>query len=318
MAPMYSFRKLAIYSSLVTLALIALGAVVRSTDSGLGCADQWPGCNGKVIPDFTNQHVVIEFSHRVVAGIVMVLIGTLWFRARKLRSENPRLAPLTLAAFVLVLFQAGLGAVVVKLHLDAESVVLHMTTAVSLLALLVYIIILAGGTSSTWLSGPTDRQMSIAARWAAGATLFLLMVGSYTSGVEGAGRAVNDWPLMDGKVIPDLAIEEKAVHFFHRGAAALVGVILLVTLLSIIKRKDVFAVPAKLAHAALGLFALEVFIGALNVWTDLNPVVVTFHLVAGALIWLCLVAISTVTSPRFRERLEHTGMPSTRPVERPV
>lgn len=315
---MSSFRKLTIYSSLVTLALIALGAVVRSTDSGLGCADHWPGCNGEVIPDFTNHHVIIEFSHRVVAGIVMVLIGTLAFKAWKLRPENPRLAPLTIAAFVLVLFQAGLGAVVVKLHLDAESVVLHMTTAVSLLALLVYIAILAGGQESRLLSGPTDRQMSTSARWAAGAVLFLLMVGSYTSGVEGAGRAVNDWPLMDGRVIPDLAIEEKAVHFFHRGVAALVGIILIVTLLSIIRRKDVFPVPAKLAHAALGLFAIEVIIGALNVWTDLNPVVVTLHLIAGASIWLALVGIAIVTSPRFRERLEPSVQLSSRPAERSV
>lgn len=303
---MSSFRKLATISTLVTLALIALGAVVRSTDSGLGCADHWPGCNGEVIPDFTNHRVVIEFSHRVVAGIVMILIGTLALRAWRLRSESPRLAPLTIGAFLLVLFQAGLGAVVVKLHLDAESVVIHMTTAVSLLALLVYIIVLSGGTGSAWVSGPTDRQMAVSARWAAGATLFLLMVGSYTSGIEGAGRAFNDWPLMDGKLIPDLAVEEKAVHFFHRGVAALVGVILIVTLLSIIRRRDVFPVPAKLAHAALGLFGVEVVIGALNVWTDLNPVVVTFHLLAGALIWVSLVAIAIVTSPRFRERLETT------------
>jgi cytochrome c oxidase assembly protein subunit 15 len=112
---MTSFRKLSVVSTVATLALITLGAVVRSTDSGLGCSDHWPGCNGSVIPDFTNHHVVIEFSHRFVALIVMVLIGSMMVRAYRNRSDLPHLFTPSAAAFFLVLFQAGLGAVVVKL-----------------------------------------------------------------------------------------------------------------------------------------------------------------------------------------------------------
>lgn len=307
---MQSFRKLAVFSAFTTLALITLGAVVRSTDSGLGCADAWPDCSGRVIPDFTNHHVVIEFSHRVLAGVVLILIGSLMVKAIRARADHPRLLWPSVTAFALVVFQAGLGAVVVKMELEAESVVIHLAAALSVFAVLIYLVALAAPDSGP-LQEPTDNEVSRMTMWAAGATLFLMAVGSYMSGVEGSGRAFNDWPLMGGRLIPDLAVEEKAVHFFHRGLAAIVGLILFVTLMRVIKRKDNFPTAAKLAHAALGLFAVEVLIGALNVWTDLNPVIVTSHLLAGTLIWGALVGMILVTSPRFRERSRAVAAPRT-------
>lgn len=299
---MPSFRKLAVLSTAATFALITLGAVVRSTGSGLGCADSWPDCSGRIIPDFHNSHVVIEFSHRLVAAIVMLMIGTIAVRAFRARAEFPRLVGPSIGAFFLVLTQAALGAVVVKLELEAESVVLHLATALSLLALLLYIVALATPEAKPFTE-PSDGELSRSATWAAGATLFLLAVGSYMSGVEGSGRVFNDWPLMDGKAIPDLGVELKAVHFFHRAVALVVGMILFATLMRIVRRKTEFPTAAKLAHSVLGLFAVEVLIGALNVWTDLNAAVVTAHLFAGAAIWACLIGIILVTSPKLRSKL---------------
>ncbi len=303
-----AFRKLATISTAATLALITLGAVVRSTDSGLGCADHWPGCNGSAIPDFTNHHVMIEFSHRVVAGIVVLLIAGLTVSAFRRRSEHPNLFTPCFAALMLVLFQAGLGAVVVKLDLDAESVVLHMVTAVSLLALLIYIVALATPDSPTF-EEPPAQEISKMARWSAGGVLFLMAVGSYLSGVEGGGRAFNDWPLMDGKLIPDLAVEEKAVHFFHRGVAAVVGAFVIIAMLRIIKEKGQNPSAAKVASFVLLLFGIEVLIGAFNVWLDLNPAVVTLHLLAGATMWGCLVGMGLITSPKFRTRVSGAQNP---------
>ena len=50
------------------------------------------------------------------------------------------------------------------------------------------------------------------------------------------------------------------------------------------------------ARAAMGLYAIELFIGAMNVWTQLNPVVVTLHLTIGALAWGCLIGTAVLTS----------------------
>src|SRR5580692_7786824 len=65
--------------------VILWGAVVRATQSGAGCGNNWPLCNGEVIPVSPRVDTMIEFTHRlmtsgsavlVVALLVCVLIGT--------------------------------------------------------------------------------------------------------------------------------------------------------------------------------------------------------------------------------------------------
>jgi cytochrome c oxidase assembly protein subunit 15 len=143
----------------------------------------------------------------------------------------------------------------------------------------------------------SDKQVSTWATVAAATVLVLLMVGSYVSG-KGAGNVFNDWPLMGGKVIPDLSVQLYALHFLHRVLAVVVGVVVAIVCLRVIRRKEELVVQAKLAHAAMGFFAAEILIGAGNVWTNLNAAVVTLHLLTGALIFASLSGIAIVSHPR--------------------
>jgi heme A synthase len=248
-----------------------------------------------LIPDFHNHHVVIEFTHRVVAGIVVILLGTLLVKAFRLRQEHPELFRPALAAFLLVLFQAGLGAVVVKLHLEKQSVMLHLGAAMAVVATLVYLVGKASALGGAF-SPPEDRSFNRKAQLAAGSVFALLLIGSYTTGT-GSGYAFSDWPLMGGRLIPDLSVTERAIHFVHRVTAAGVGVYVFLTMLSIIKRKAETPLGAKFAHAAIGLFGIQVAVGAANVWTTGDAGFVTAHLLLGALIWTALVAVAVVTHP---------------------
>lgn len=289
---MRAFKPLAIAATIATFLLISIGGLVRATKSGLGCGDDWPHCSGEVLPPLQDPNQIIEFSHRAVAGIVGIMIATLAVLAYKHYRDHPRILWATVGAFVLVVFQALLGMLVVKLDLAAEMVVVHLAAALSLLALLIYI--------SATVRGPVDHagdaSLSKRARFAAGSVFLLLLVGSYVSGTD-AGYAFSDWPLMDGSLIPDLGIEAKAIHFFHRALAAIVGVVVFVVAFDILRKGAEFPAARGFAHAAAGLFALEVAIGALNVWTRLNAGAVTAHLAIGAAIWGTLVAASFVTSP---------------------
>jgi heme A synthase len=292
---MSSFRKLSIASLCTTFALIAIGGLVRATKSGLGCGDDWPHCNGRLAPALESRAEIIEFSHRAVAGILVVLLAVLMVSAlRSHRHERFIMWP-AIGAFVLVLGQALLGALVVWLHLKAESVVLHLSVALSLLAVLAYLV-----TVTAEREKPPqlhrDRALMRYAAGAAGVVFLLLLVGSYVSGKE-AGLVFPDWPLMDGRAIPDLSGELVAIHFVHRVLAAVVGGIVLVTGLRLIKLKERAPLVARMAHLAMGLFAVEILIGALNVWTDLNSVVVTAHLAVGAFIWASLVTATISLHP---------------------
>lgn len=306
-----AFKPLAVAATVGTFILISIGGLVRATKSGLGCGDDWPHCSGEVLPPLHDPNQIIEFSHRAAAGVVGIMIAVLAVLAYKHFRDQPRVLWTSAAALALVVFQALLGMVVVKMHLAATSVVLHLGTALALLALLIYL------TTSLLREDEHrgDARLSKRARVAAGAVFVLLLVGSYVSGAD-AGYAFSDWPLMDGQVVPNLAVEQKAVHFFHRALAAIVGVVVFAVGFEILKNGGPAA--RRYAHAALGLFALEVVIGALNVWTRLNAAAVTAHLAIGAAIWGSLVAATFLTSPAVAAHAEPTRLRNRAPaVEAP-
>src|SRR5690606_12860268 len=65
-----NFRRLVWTTLVVTLLVIAWGALVRATKSGAGCGDDWPHCNGQAIPLDGSVKTLIEFTHRVTSGVV--------------------------------------------------------------------------------------------------------------------------------------------------------------------------------------------------------------------------------------------------------
>ena len=81
---MISIRNTAALTAVLVYALIVLGAVVRSTNSGLSCPD-WPTCYGHWVPlpgdiaavpnlGYSYGQVMLEWVHRLIAG---VLVGPL-------------------------------------------------------------------------------------------------------------------------------------------------------------------------------------------------------------------------------------------------
>jgi heme a synthase len=316
-AAMDSFRKLAIVSTVATYLLVAVGGLVRATKSGLGCGNDWPDCNGEFLPVLHSRPVLIEYSHRLAALVVVVLVGVLAVRAWRERRKAPKLAAASGIAFGLVLFQALLGMIVVKLDLEALSVALHLTTAMAFAAVLIYIVAVSSEATNR-LDNQTDPALGRWAVAAAGSVLLLLMVGSYVTGVD-AGYVFPDWPLMDGRLVPDFGsvrpelAERYAIHFTHRALAALVGILVGVVALKFIRRKNDFPQAARLAHVALGLFAVEVVIGAFNVWTALNEVVVFLHLVFGSVIWGTLIGMVVLTAPWVRAAAGGRALAGTKP-----
>jgi cytochrome c oxidase assembly protein subunit 15 len=308
------FQRLAAASTIATFLLVSIGGLVRATKSGLGCGDNWPHCPGAV-----DRALVIELSHRAAAGVVIVLIGLLVALAARNRRADPRLLRLSVAAFALVLFQALLGAIVVWLELDALSVVLHLAAAMSLLALLVWITAWAFRHSHE-RDTAHDAGLARQANWVAAAVLALLLVGSYVTGRD-AGYVFPDWPLMNGRFIPDFGAvspgvrELLEIHFAHRLLAAVVGVVVVIFGLRVVRRSRDLPLQAKLAHAAMGAFALEVLVGAGNVWTRLNPAFVTLHLALGALIWASVVGIAAVSRAGVAEQAGHRAVGSAAAAE---
>ena len=79
-------RLLAFVTAGFAYAIIVLGFVVRITGSGMGCGDDWPLCNGSLLPTFDHIETVIEFSHRLavlcLSGFTVV-VGIVAWRAMR-------------------------------------------------------------------------------------------------------------------------------------------------------------------------------------------------------------------------------------------
>ncbi len=293
---MTRLQKLALASAATTVVLFSVGGLVRGTGSGLGCST-WPACEpGRLFPTGA-LHSLIEFSHRAVAFLAIVLIAATALAVRRVRSTDPRLFTLALIAVPLVLSQAVLGGVVVLTENDPWWVTAHFVTALALIADVVFVAVLALRAADVRPAGARTQAGSFArlAAWTVGVTGLLLLVGTYVR-ASNSQLVFTDWPLMDGKLVPALG-GAATVMFTHRVLAA--ATFLLVIWTAIRARASGAGHDlVRLSTVALLLFVAQILSGAANVWTRLRPWAVVLHVALSVLIWSTLVALAAVARTR--------------------
>ncbi len=116
--------RFAMWFSIVGMYGIAyLGAYLRHSNATLACSS-WPDCNGKVIPKLSGE-IGINFSHRVAAGLGMLLVWGLFYWARSFREQRPDVYRVLQVASITILLQALAGGLVVESRLSYISTLLH-------------------------------------------------------------------------------------------------------------------------------------------------------------------------------------------------
>src|SRR6266550_5053578 len=201
------FTRLARTAAIFTYLLIILGAIVRITGSGLGCGEHWPLCNGKLLPPL-DLPTLIEYGHRLVAAAVSVLVTALaayaWW-LRKGAGSRERYTPGRTAyvALGLLVVQVLLGAITVKLSLPPWTVILHLGTAMLLLATLILAAKLTPGASPGNTEPPITRGSRPGSVGIVALVLGFVTVlfGALTANL-GAASACLGFPLCNGQVIP--------------------------------------------------------------------------------------------------------------------
>ncbi|MBM7551401.1 COX15/CtaA family protein [Thalassobacillus pellis] len=102
-------RKFSIFTVIFTFIALILGNLVVATDSGDACGTHWPLCNGSVIPDFTDYHVIIEYSHRMFTTMLGLVILVNAIGALIKYRDSKAVRWLTYLSFGLLLFQSMIG-----------------------------------------------------------------------------------------------------------------------------------------------------------------------------------------------------------------
>ena len=305
------FRRLADLTAVVTFLLIIVGGVVRVSDSGLGCGpggsgtEGWPLCGGDLIPLVGDENTLIEFSHRLLAAVVVALIALLCWRAyRDLRVRNSWAFRGSVAAGLIVLVQAGLGGLTVEHSLKEELVAAHLGTAMLLLGLLLWLSFKARSSAAVEAHQPVREPVRGLKPYVATAVVLLLcaiVAGGYMAGTEEEGvnevgpniagahlACGHQFPTCgDGKFLPFGNNRLTDIHLTHR-VFVYAATIAIIVLLSV-----AFARGARdrlLLLAALLLLA-QLLLGALNVWLGEHASLIVGHLTVATLLWATVVSI---------------------------
>ena len=258
------FTTLAWAAAVCTYLLIVLGAVVRITGSGLGCGEHWPLCNGHVFPPLNDIGTVIEWSHRLVAALVTILVTALaaygWLLRRGARSGEQ-------VALGLLVVQIVLGAITVKLSLPPWTVILHLGTAMLLLATL---IVAARGLRVA----PPSR----AGLWVLTLGFVTVLLGALTANL-GAASACLGFPLCNGQLVPH-GNYLQSIQWTHR---------LLAYTLFGYSVWWAWRTRARVAWAVVALVTLQMAVAAAMVLLGLPRSLQALHVAVGTGVWAGIV-----------------------------
>ncbi len=293
---MSRFRILAISTIAVVYGLIVFGGIVRITDSGMGCGPDWPLCNGEVIPSVWTMETTLEYLHRVIALVVIILTTALLIAGWRKRHEHPGYRAIPMVAVAFVVIQSGLGAITVLLDLHAEVTTAHHALAQIFLGTLIVLGVL---TFRPRLSGGPPHQPSGSSRVtragivAGVATMALLLAGAYTA-TTGAGYACPEWPLCSGYYVPGTGSSLVDTQLIHRWLALISALAIGYLIYEIRQWRSDASLMLNLAYGLGVIMLLQIMVGAANVWTQMNDVFAALHVALATLIWALLVLIVTV------------------------
>lgn len=292
---MKAIRRLSIAALVVACLHLVFGAIVRISGSGMGCGNHWPKCFGYWFPPLSRPDLIVEVSHRYLASILVVTVGSMVLVAFRHRREpgiggSGGVLRSAVGALIAVLSAAVLGGVTVKMGNAPWATVAHWLVAMTLLALVATTAIRAGalgGSSSLTQHGTARAARS--ARVAAVLAIIAVALGGSTAKFPGAAVACTTVPMCGANA----TVDASAVYLqmTHRTVAVLLALHLVGVVMMLRKRRrDEAPVVVRAAVIALSFVVLQLVVASAMVLLHLPAVLRSLHEATGVGIWLsCFV-----------------------------
>ncbi|HEX2302955.1 MAG TPA: COX15/CtaA family protein [Gaiella sp.] len=276
------FLQLSVAAVAVLGLVVASGAFVRLTGSGLGC-DNWPRCGSTPFPakDF---HAIVEFGNRVVALAGILASLATWHASRRVAGLGRRVSLTALAAFLGTVAQIPLGGLTVILELHPLAVMSHFLLALVVVALSVVVAFEAwshaGGLGAPvaprWL-----RLAAIVGVVACGAMVVTGAVATASGPHPGADEDVHR-----------LGLGISDTVYVHVRATAVYGIGLLLVGWQLLRVRRVAPGVVLLASVLLGVLLVQMLVGEIQYRNALPWGLVLVHVTLGAAIWGLTVAVA--------------------------
>jgi cytochrome c oxidase assembly protein subunit 15 len=270
-----TFRWLTLAAAAMLLIVVATGATVRLTGSGLGCL-QWPGCEGGVTLPARGFHSYVEFGNRVVAFFTIVATLAAWLGALLAPVGRP-LRWLAFGTFFGTMLQAPLGAITIYYDLNPYLVMSHYLLSVTVLTLGVVLALEA----TALLRG---RVAPLVPTWVRSGALLV----AFSCGVLliAGTLATAAGPHPGSTVVRRLWSFQPAVYW-HVRATAVFGISFALLLGWLARERSRHL---RTGLGVLGLVAVQMIVGEVQYRTKLPWWLVLVHVTLATTVWAAMAA----------------------------
>ena len=283
-----SFRRISLFALLALSFIVVTGAAVRLTGSGLGCSD-WPACEDNRLVAPLEFHALVEFTNRVVTGVVAVAIALAVLGSRW---RVPVRSDLTMLAWGLVVglvAQILLGGITVLTHLSPPIVMAHF---------LVSMVLVADAVLLHHRAGLPDEAGNVVERH--GGRLPFAVVAAAAVVVFTGTLVTAAGPHGGDADVERLAVDVPDVARLH--GLAVVALVALAVALLVASRPH-----ARLSHGAeilLVVLVLQAAIGYVQYFNDVPEVLVGIHIGGAIAVWVSALRTVLIADERSPRRAE--------------
>jgi heme a synthase len=274
-----TFRRVAFVVAGMLILIVATGATVRLTASGLGC-EHWPGCQpGDPFPK-KGYHSYVEFSNRIVAAFTV--LGTLVCAcaATLTRGLSRSTKVLAWLVFVGTLGQAPLGAITVYFDLNPWLVLSHLLLSFLVLGTAV-LVALHASRAVNGGAAPLPAHVRVAGAVLLAAASVLIVAGTI---VTASG------PHPGGDDVERLGSFQPALDWHVRATAAF-GIVFLALLVWAWRNRARHAWLVRACGGLLALLGLQMAIGEIQYRNQLPWWLVLVHVTVAACVFAWTVGL---------------------------
>lgn len=284
-----AFHAAAIAAALSTWALVAVGGVVRITESGLGCPD-WPLCHGQAIPK-TERTAILEFSHRATALVSVALVVVAAALAWRWYRHRPDILWPIAAAVLLVPLQAVLGAVVVWLELPGWIVAVHFLVG------LLYSGAAAACAAAAWRGPGPSASLGFArlAGIALALGLALVSVGAAVVSAHAEEACGQEWPACNGAFAAGGG--DAALQVAHRMLAYALAALSLALFVQAWRGRGPRLAGSLPLLASLGQMAVGISLVVVGERSAAHDLLASLHVAGAGAVFALLVALAVLSLP---------------------
>lgn len=283
-----TYRRLTLVMLVALVLIIAIGASVRLTGSGMGCPT-WPSCEPDSLTPRSASDLagVIEFGNRLAGGVVGLLALTTVVGAHLRAPRRRDLFGWSLLVAGLVVANGLLGAQVVWLHLSPFVVAAHFLLALATLGAGVVLHHRASETVDEPRQAPSLRQATCTPAFRRACNILIVAAGATViigTLVTGSGPHAGD----DEAERFSFAVGEVArIHGIT--AVLFLGVTLVVLWMA--ERGDATAAIETRLRALVLVLLAQGIIGYTQYFTGVPTALVLAHVVGSALVWIAVLRV---------------------------